>query len=146
MWHVLFLCFITRFGFGFHFLEFFYCNLCIQWIHHHWMILIQCMYFAPHLNNFFSFFSFLAKLIIFKKINNGHREPTPIGAPSTSCLLLLRGGWTSIELTFDFTLVTNYVNRWFILRRFLFSCTKPQSFCFNPWASPSSLWFFRTTR
>jgi hypothetical protein len=43
-------------------------------------------------------------------------------------------------------LVTNYVNRWFILRRFLFSCTKPQSFCFNPWASPSSLWFFRTTR
>ncbi len=34
---------------------------------------------------------------------------TPTSAPSTGCLLLLRCGWTSTELIFGFTLVTNAV-------------------------------------
>jgi hypothetical protein len=36
----------------------------------------------------------------------GHNEPAPTSTPSTRCLLLLSGGWTSSELIFSFTLVT----------------------------------------
>ncbi len=39
----------------------------------------------------------------------GHSEPASTSAPSTGCLLLLSCGWTSSELIFGFTLVTNSV-------------------------------------
>jgi hypothetical protein len=39
----------------------------------------------------------------------GHSEPPPTSAPSTGCLLLLSCRWTSTELVYGFTLVTNYV-------------------------------------
>ncbi len=42
-------------------------------------------------------------------MTDGHSEPTPTIAPSTGCLLLLSCGWTSTELIFGFTLVTNSV-------------------------------------
>jgi hypothetical protein len=44
-----------------------------------------------------------------KVINLGHSEPAPTSAPFTGCPLLLSCGWTSIELTSGFTLVTNFV-------------------------------------
>jgi len=39
----------------------------------------------------------------------GRSEPAPTCAPSTGCSLLLSCGWTSTELIFGFTLVTNSV-------------------------------------
>jgi hypothetical protein len=39
----------------------------------------------------------------------GHNEPTSTNAPSTRCMLLLSCGWTSTELIFGFTFVTNSV-------------------------------------
>jgi hypothetical protein len=41
--------------------------------------------------------------------NEGHNELASINAPSIGCLLLLSCGWTSTELIFGFTFVTNYV-------------------------------------
>jgi hypothetical protein len=38
-------------------------------------------------------------------------EPAPTSAPSTGCLLLLSYGWTSTELVYGFTSVTNYVKK-----------------------------------
>jgi hypothetical protein len=42
-------------------------------------------------------------------MTDGHSQPTPTIAPSTGCLLLLSCGWTSTELKFGFTVVTNSV-------------------------------------
>jgi hypothetical protein len=39
----------------------------------------------------------------------GHPEPASTSVASTGCLLLLGSGWTSTELIFGFTLVTNFV-------------------------------------
>jgi hypothetical protein len=104
-------------------LDFMFCNivgyhLCIQWIHHHWTILIHYRYFALHLNKSSPLSSFLAKIIVFKTININHRKPLSIGAPSISWLLLFNCWWTSIEFIFYFTLVFNYVSRRFIFRKF----------------------------
>jgi hypothetical protein len=40
-----------------------------------------------------------------------HSKPAPTSAPSTGCLLLLSCGWTSTELIFSFTLVTDSVGK-----------------------------------
>jgi hypothetical protein len=45
----------------------------------------------------------------FDRHPEGHSEPAHTSAPSIGCLLLLSYGWTSNELVYGFTLVTDYV-------------------------------------
>jgi hypothetical protein len=107
MWLVLFLCFNTRFGFGFHYLQPFFIvnyvfngymaienysfNVCV--LHLTWII--------------FSFPSILCKFIVSKWITVCHKDKLTIVASSTTLILLFSHGLTFIQFIFDFLFLAN---------------------------------------